>query len=64
MIGRAQERDSCKRGVGNGGDVDGRRKILKTVSIGSVDVNPEDLENRTARRKQGGKHKVQYPGLK
>ena len=34
------------RDVENGGDSGGRRKKRKKGSIGSVDVDPEDIENR------------------
>ena len=36
---------SYRRDVENGGDLGGKRKKRRQESIGSVDVDPEDLEN-------------------
>ena len=41
---RKKSQKNHKRDVGNGADLDERRKYVDK-SIGSVDVNPEDLEN-------------------
>ena len=44
--------------VENGGDLmSGKRKKRRQKSIGSVDVDPENLEDRKERR-QGEKHKL------
>ena len=46
MKKRKKHQESYRRDVGNGGDLGGRRRKLRKESIGQVDVNPEDLENR------------------
>ena len=55
--------NSCRRHVGNGGDLGGKRKKCKKESVGPVAANPDNLEsNKKAiwrvTRKQGGEHKV------
>ena len=43
------------RDVGNGGDLSGKKKNRKQESVDSVDVDPENLENRkeAGREEQG-----------
>ena len=36
---------SCKRDVGNGGDLDGERRKHREESVGSVAAYPDNLEN-------------------
>ena len=47
--GGAKERDkpqkSCRRDVEDKGHLGGKREIRRQESIGSVDVDPEDLDN-------------------
>ena len=45
---------SYKRDVENGEDLDGKRRKRGQGSVGSVNVDPDDLENE---RNQGGKRK-------
>ena len=46
---------SSRRDVGNEEDLGGRRKKRRRESIGSVDIDPEDVENRkkAGRKAQG-----------
>ena len=42
---REKSQKSCRRDVENGRDSGGRRKNRKQESNGSIDVDPEDLNN-------------------
>ena len=46
---------SCKRDVGNGGDLGGNRKKRRQEGLGSVAADPDNLENR---KEAGQEHKV------
>ena len=47
---------SCRRHVGNGGDLGGKRKKLRKERVGPVAANPDNLENN--KEAGGGQHKV------
>ena len=42
---RKKPHRSCRRNVGNGGDLDGKRKTRRRERVGSVAANPDNLEN-------------------
>ena len=42
---RKKPHKSCRRHVGNGGDLGGKRKIRRKERVGPVAVNPDNLEN-------------------
>ena len=44
--------ESCKRDVGNGGDLGGNRGKRRQKSIGSVAADPDNLENRKKAERQ------------
>ena len=46
---------SCRRHVGNRGDLGGNRKTRRKGRVGPAAANPDNQENN---KKQGGKHKL------
>ena len=56
---RKIKQNGYRRGAENGGDLDGRRKKRRQEVIGSLDVDPEDLENR----KEAGREAQGAQGL-
>ena len=42
---RKKPQNSCRRRAGNGGDTDGKRKKCRKERVGSVPVNPDNLES-------------------
>ena len=44
--GRKKLHKSCRRHVGNGRDLVGKRKTYRQEMVGSVAANPDNLENR------------------
>ena len=51
---------NCRRDVGNGGDLGGKRKKRRQERVGSVAADPDNLENS----KEAGGGSTRYPGLK
>ena len=47
--------NSCRRLAGNGGDTGGKRKKCRKERVGSVAVDPDNLESN---KEAGGEHKV------
>ena len=52
-------RKTCRRHVGNGGDLGGKRKKRRNERVGPGAANPGNLEND---KDAGGS--IRYPGLK
>ena len=52
---RRKPHKSCKRRVGNGGDLGGKRKKRRKERVGPVAANPDNLENN---KEAGEEHKV------
>ena len=57
---RKKSKDSCRRHAGNGGDLDGKRKICRKEGVDAIAANPDNLE----RNKEAGGGSTRYPGLK
>ena len=52
---RKKPHKTCRRHVGNGRDLDGKRKKCRKERVGPVAANPYNLESS---KKAGGEHKV------
>ena len=52
---RKKPHKSCRRHVGNGEDISGKREKRKQKRVGPVAANPDNLENN---KDAGGGHKV------
>ena len=48
---RKKPQNSCRRNVGNGGDLGGKRKTCRKERVGPVATNPDNLESN---KKAGG----------
>ena len=59
MKKRKKPHKTCRRHVGNGGDLGGKRKKCRKEKVGPVASNPDNLENN---KEAGGG--TRYPGLK
>ena len=57
---RKKSQNSCRRHVGNGGDLRGKRKKLRQERTGSVASDLDDLKNH----EEAGRGSTRYPGLK
>ena len=49
---RKKPQNSCRRQVGNGGDLGGKRKTCRKEGVGPADANPDNLESN--REAEGG----------
>ena len=52
---RKKPQNSCRRQVGNGGDLSGKREKCRKERVGPVAANPD---NRESNKKAGWEHKV------
>ena len=52
MKERKKSQSSCSRQVGNGGDLDGKRKTCRKERVGPVAANPDNLESN--KKAEGG----------
>ena len=57
---RKKPHKSCRRHVGNGGDLGGKRKKRRKEKVDPEAANPDNLENN----KEAGGGSARYPGLK
>ena len=52
---RKKSQNRCRRQVGNGGDLGGKKEKCRKVRVGPVAVHPDNLENN---KEAEGEHKV------
>ena len=57
---RKKPHKSCRRHVGNGGDLGGKRKTRRKERVVPVAAKPDNLESN----KEAGGRSTRYPGLK